>query len=473
MVKDFRILGLNANLPLVGPQELTFGIDTPATSKATILIGKNGSGKSTLLRDIVDIMRSNVPFERASKLKTISVSRIRVRADEKFTDLELIDDAKMRRAYMADKDVSALRPHRLIALSFTPFDKFPIGDRRVRLAEADDDENLKEPFYHYLGFKPELGNGSPRARLLQSLDELAFAGSSPSSDMRVTDTLGAIGFGATIRIEYRVSMSVRDALSGRSTRNLSSARIDKIKASGIEELLSSLGSRGNISYTLDFMNGRYDESAPVPYETLRDWVRNRFLQVHSVKLSKIESDDPIELLELSSGELNILSGFLGLAAYLDDGCLILVDEPENSLHPEWQLRYVEMLEAVLQRHQGCHYIIATHSPLIVSGVADENAVILRLDQSPVSMSGKEIADESPDATLINAFDVVTPGNSYLRQVVLEAMSLVQTGEVTSQRARDLASFLANVHKEIPIGDGIRALIPALVGSIVTANTAAQ
>jgi predicted ATPase len=59
--------------------------------------------------------------------------------------------------------------------------------------------------------------------------------------------------------------------------------------------------------------------------------------------------------------------------------LYCLDEPENSLSPELQIKLVEMLEK-LARYCGCQFIIATHSPFLLSM---SGARIYDLDDTPV------------------------------------------------------------------------------------------
>ncbi|PNU29376.1 AAA family ATPase, partial [Serratia marcescens] len=68
----------------------------------------------------------------------------------------------------------------------------------------------------------------------------------------------------------------------------------------------------------------------------------------------------------SSGEQCILLSLLGIAANISDNTLILIDEPEISLHPEWQEKYISLLMNIFERYQSCLFVIATHSPQIVS-----------------------------------------------------------------------------------------------------------
>ncbi len=61
--------------------------------------------------------------------------------------------------------------------------------------------------------------------------------------------------------------------------------------------------------------------------------------------------------------------------------LYCLDEPENSLSPKLQIKLVEMLEK-MARYCGCQFIIATHSPFLLSM---NGARIYDLDESPVDI----------------------------------------------------------------------------------------
>ena len=61
--------------------------------------------------------------------------------------------------------------------------------------------------------------------------------------------------------------------------------------------------------------------------------------------------------------------------------LYCLDEPENSLSPKLQLELVEIIKK-LSRYCGCQFIIATHSPFLLSL---ENAKIYDLDSNPVAI----------------------------------------------------------------------------------------
>lgn len=66
---------------------------------------------------------------------------------------------------------------------------------------------------------------------------------------------------------------------------------------------------------------------------------------------------------------------------LKNDTLYCLDEPENSMSPKMQLELMEMLEK-MARFCGCQFIIATHSPFLLSL---KGAQIYDLDASPVDI----------------------------------------------------------------------------------------
>jgi predicted ATPase len=73
---------------------------------------------------------------------------------------------------------------------------------------------------------------------------------------------------------------------------------------------------------------------------------------------------------LSSGEKHMLS-FLCYNAFASDTCLF-IDEPEISLHVDWQRVLFPIL---LQQSTGNQFIVATHSPFIYSKYSDKELVL--------------------------------------------------------------------------------------------------
>ena len=69
---------------------------------------------------------------------------------------------------------------------------------------------------------------------------------------------------------------------------------------------------------------------------------------------------------LSSGEQNYLIQVFSLIFETPRGALVLIDEPETSLHMKWQVGYSDMLRRIaMHKHLQC--IVATHLPQIFNG----------------------------------------------------------------------------------------------------------
>lgn len=73
--------------------------------------------------------------------------------------------------------------------------------------------------------------------------------------------------------------------------------------------------------------------------------------------------------ELSSGEQHQLVLFYELLFASGGIALFLIDEPEISLHVEWQRAFISDIEKV-GRLTGAHFLVATHSPQIINNRRD-------------------------------------------------------------------------------------------------------
>jgi len=99
--------------------------------------------------------------------------------------------------------------------------------------------------------------------------------------------------------------------------------------------------------------------------------------------NKITQDD-FDIEHLSSGEKTLLSKMLYL--YFKDikDKVILIDEPELSLHPTWQGKILKLYESYAKKNN-CQIIIATHSPLILGSAKNEYIRILHFKDNKVNV----------------------------------------------------------------------------------------
>jgi len=78
----------------------------------------------------------------------------------------------------------------------------------------------------------------------------------------------------------------------------------------------------------------------------------------------------VDLDTLSTGQLLLLSTFARVAAHVSPNSLVVIDEPEAGLHPNWQSAWIPLMRATIPTEYGCHLFIATHSPYLVSDADD-------------------------------------------------------------------------------------------------------
>ena len=110
------------------------------------------------------------------------------------------------------------------------------------------------------------------------------------------------------------------------------------------------------------------------------------------RISRIDvSRNPVRFVngkfyELSSGEISFLKFSAQVSLYIENGSLILLDEPETHLHPHFISRFVDLLNNLLEGTNSSA-IIATHSVYFVREVFQSQVIILRS-----SDNGRIIAD---------------------------------------------------------------------------------
>lgn len=81
---------------------------------------------------------------------------------------------------------------------------------------------------------------------------------------------------------------------------------------------------------------------------------------------KSDSGRIVPLQKLSSGEQNLVILFYRLVFETESNILLLIDEPENSMHVEWLQRMLSDY-LVMESNLGSQMIIATHSPTFING----------------------------------------------------------------------------------------------------------
>ncbi|WAC39865.1 AAA family ATPase [Pedobacter sp. SL55] len=92
----------------------------------------------------------------------------------------------------------------------------------------------------------------------------------------------------------------------------------------------------------------------------------------SIKLKKNDLSIDIAFEELSEGEQQLLTVLSLVLFFGDKDCLMLLDEPDTHLNPNWQRDYIQLLNEFNLEDRNSHIFVATHSPLLVQSVQDKD-----------------------------------------------------------------------------------------------------
>ena len=105
----------------------------------------------------------------------------------------------------------------------------------------------------------------------------------------------------------------------------------------------------------------------------------------------MESENGMSFLNLCTGQKILISYFGLLLKYFIskkekfDNSIVLIDEVEVYLHPEWQKKFIFYLITFIQEFGLDNFysqlILATHSPFIISDLPKENIIFLDKDEN--------------------------------------------------------------------------------------------
>lgn len=347
----------------------------------------------------------------------------------------------MRLASLASELLAAGR--RVIAISNTAFDRFP---RTRRLGYARLSPSIGKRYAAEV-FKRALANAQSDVMRNASL---------------IGKTLQYTGFHPVLGLHVRIRQHA-DYL------DLSRTLSDHMPEAEMSRVVRALDIYRN--YRSDRQSAWIDlygaEIGPDRRELL-------VLLQHESKLKKlgiierisltIERDNAIfDFDEASSGELSLLSSHAFIATNIQEGDFLLIDEPENSLHPRWQRDYCRRILDQFYYYSP-RLIVATHSPHIVQG-AQSSEVGVRLIKLPSNEVAPDPLTKSIEGTLFEAFGVLSPASHYLSEKVAYLLNeLVQNRATlgdTQRELRDLQNLSNDADQQAFLGRSIDLAAEAL------------
>ena len=145
----------------------------------------------------------------------------------------------------------------------------------------------------------------------------------------------------------------------------------------------------NIKNFIKEVDRKYNISMKINIDDIKDTFVNTYQKMVNYELN---SEIDLNILDfswypnLSTGQETYLFQFANFynAMKKDDdihnNCIILVDEGECTLHPNWQKKYINYLSNFLKDNfpnKNIHLILSSHSPFILSDLPKENVIFLK------------------------------------------------------------------------------------------------
>jgi predicted ATP-binding protein involved in virulence len=166
-------------------------------------------------------------------------------------------------------------------------------------------------------------------------------------------------------------------------------------------------------------------------------------------------EDEHDYISLSDGQkvlLNTLCKIIDKSNYLDNNIqTILMDEPMQSYHPEWQRKFIYYLTRLKQdffSDKDIQFIITTHSPLMVSDLPKENIIRLETDKdghSIVRRNETETFGGNILQLMKDDFFMDYTIGEFARTKIKEFLSKLEAEDITQTEAK---AFTAQIGDEL-------------------------
>lgn len=302
---------------------------------------------------------------------------------------------------------------RLLCLSGTVMDKFPL--------DAD-----KFNTYAYFGRRTSSNMFSeiaPYRKLITYIDAATRTGTNDLKHQRgrvASAALAAIGLEPTLTFRFRRGRNSRDKLGRTADRSL------------------------DISISLSEPNEASDlaERTALVSQGL----------IHTSGVTFKKGNHELELMDLSSGERNYVLTIFALAFGVTDQCTVLFDEPENSLHPKWQARIMrDMWQLISTLSVDSQLVVATHSPLVVSGSVNSETYVLDLTTEK-GWTRANLYGNAADVVLKRQFGLESPRSMSFVTAVQDCVDALLLVDKNPDRFRAAASTLFNLGVSMDIDD---------------------
>ncbi len=429
----------------------------------SIVIGPNGTGKSLFLKKIIQIFREieSLKHTQNNRYESLSYYFIDYTLGQNRYKIEKNGkEFNFKRNNKIKTINEIVLPNTILALSSLQEDKFIFQSI----------EENKKSFYKYLGAR-NTANAVFVGAINKKIREILFDNIHDTNFVhKMAGTFDLLGYEAKIKINFKYK--AKSIVSTKITRKTiqqkmktinKNSKYKRIELSEQEEneLVKYIHEKrieAKINKDKHYMSIVFDFGSIKPFDDEYSIVRN-MIALDLIAQSNIElfnKETGIDSEYLSSGEKNLLFVTLNILANIKDESILLIDEPEISLHPNWQLKYNLHLKKILAGYKNIHIFIATHSHFMVSGLKSNESNIFSINiNKGVECIAEDIYSWSAENILYRIFQTRTVNNYYLHKKLTEIFKLISEDNHNNLRKiKEGYVELKQVvfHKDDPLSD---------------------
>ncbi|WP_175253320.1 AAA family ATPase [Pseudomonas sp. BMW13] len=169
---------------------------------------------------------------------------------------------------------------------------------------------------------------------------------------------------------------------------------------------------------------------------------------------------------LSAGQWGMFVSLCTVTLGIQDNSLVLIDEPENGLHPSWQRNYLHNILSAIDHVKGCQVVVATHSPLLLSSLPlkDSDCILLRREADNVVAEFQHSPSGWDSNTLLEeVFTLESPRGPEITDLVNRALKIIGAGiQDNKVELKDLSVRLEAYRKNLPEADILKEVIATII-----------
>lgn len=440
----------------------------------SVLIGCNGVGKSTLLKEMVDFFVDLHAYINNFKQKMSSANKARLKGVKYHIDGVCCEVIRIGRTFLTKIDdrflaSKKLRVPTIVACNFGAFDKFP-----VQKVNGSSQTRYDVPYYKYVGAHVNgnmISSSAIAFRLLFALKE----NMDDRQRQNLSSILDFIGYDHTITLNYSIVLrskkngSVYDHVFQHVQKDKEYSKLTSEQRSNkVRELYDfyknkEFAKQPTCNYDIDI-----DQNSLAANEDLNYIYKlKQYDLVQAASVVFYKNGKQIASEEMSSGEFAMLSMVLSIStAASDSHTLILIDEPELSLHPNWQMTIIDNLDRAL-KDQVCHLLIATHSHMLVSDLPmnrssvsqwekdkDGNLIANRIEENTYGWSAEEV--------LLKVFKTATDRNRYFGERIAKLLEQMGNNSITKEAVADELNELQEISQHLSDVDPMKMVLNTII-----------